>query len=73
MLSDLGAALTILGAFDEARDAIDRAREIAANTDNSQTEDDLRLIEKRVEALDRAALKNPRTASPGASATTPAP
>ena len=73
VLSDLGAALTILGTVDEARDVLSRAHDLAAASDSPHAKEELELSKKRIDALDQTAPTGPEVTPPGVSATTPVP
>ncbi len=73
VLSDLGAALTTLGEFNEARDTLHRSHDLASRSDRSQPVKELSLVEERIETLEEVDPRSPRLMPPGASAATPGP
>lgn len=73
MLSDLGATLMARNTLDGAEEALGRAYQLATTVSGHRMSEELELIERRLEELERAQLKNSRPPHPGASATTPAP
>ena len=73
MLSDLGATLMARNTLDGAEEALGRAYQLATTVSGHLMSEELELIERRLEELERAQLKNSRPPHPGASATTPAP
>jgi len=72
-LSDLGAALTILGATDDARKVLSKSYEVASTSSSPHAKREIGLIEERVDALDQIVSTIPAATPPDASATTPVP